>query len=174
MYKHARIKRDDGDDLTIWVNRRFVPTDEESQDLTKRQGARMGSGGNYRGGDRDQCNNHARNHHRTASSPYSGGVQAIERWAGAREGYFTITAQLEKWDNLVVGGSNSGANALYRAQRADGNNIRIGTEDIRDDADWTADGAVKFGSSWRAQGYGRESCPGGRLKYEIIRTKYNV
>ena len=101
VYKHARIKRDDGDDFAIGDNRGFIPTDSAPHtDLDKRQRARPGSKAVYQCGNADRCGKHARNSDISSSSPSAGGVQTIKSWTDGQEGNFTVIAQLEKWDNL--------------------------------------------------------------------------
>ncbi|RBR26388.1 uncharacterized protein FIESC28_00793 [Fusarium coffeatum] len=169
MYKHSMFKRDDGDHVVVWVARSFT---EEEPSLTKRQGARPGRESGF-GTDSasDYCRDHKRQNHAGPNGPYSGGVQAMYRWArGHRGGSWPLG---KSWENLVIAGSNKGANAVYKARRVSGlGGARIGTMDVRNDADWTQNRAREFsGRGWRASSKGGETCViNSRINYEIVRT----
>ncbi|RBR23175.1 uncharacterized protein FIESC28_04030 [Fusarium coffeatum] len=172
MYKHSMFKRGDGDHIVIWVARSFL----EHQDgtLMKRQQARPGKNGNYRDNRiSDHCDRHSRQNHAGPNGPYSGGVQAMYRWADSHRGIFSVTTS---WENLMIAGSNTGANAVYKAKTKDGRGgTNIGTMDVRNDADWTQYRAIEFSGRWRASSKGEESCQGGkRISYEIVRSDYRV
>lgn len=179
MYKHSHIKRDDGDHINIWVDRRFaeeVDDDrEDEQDLAKRQGVRFADDANFNnvlGSDR--CDSHTRDDKTGPNAPYTGGLNAMFRWADTNKGAFYINDN-GPWHNLVVAGSNSGANTLYRVQAVTPTTVYyVGTKDIRNDVDWTNNRRRKFGSSWRASSTGRETCSLKRIRYQVIRTKYDV
>ena len=79
----------------------------------------------------------------------------------------------KSWENLVIAGSNKGANAVYKARRVSGlGGARIGTQDVRNDADWTQNRAREFsGRGWRASSKGGETCVlNSRINYEIVKT----
>ncbi|KAM0332092.1 hypothetical protein ACHAQA_002364 [Verticillium albo-atrum] len=193
MYRHSIMKRDDGDHVTIWVTRDYVEHDDDSndstevveideddedvdeEDLTKRQSARVGKDVFFHRGSLGgkTCMKHKRQNHTGPNGPMLGGVQAIYRWGDREAGSFMLHS---RWQNLVIAGSNKGANALYRARRASGfPELHIGSRDIRNDADWTQNRARKFNGVWRASSKGGETCQLlMRANYELIRTKYNV
>lgn len=179
MYKHSHIKRDDGDHINIWVDRRFadkVEDDgEDEQDLSKRQGIRLADNVDFQGNDHpDWCTDHTRDDKTGPNAPYTGGLNAMFRWADTNKGFFHITDG-GPWQNLVIAGSNTGANTLYRVQAVDpSDTFHVGLKDIRNDVDWTRNKRRKFGSSWRASSTGRESCSYHRIRYQVIRTKYDV
>lgn len=186
------IKRDDGDHITIWIDNGFVEVndDEADEDLAKRQNVRIAPGAQYKNSlARDWCADHIRNDHTGPNGPFSGGVQAIYRWAGGRDGYFSFgdesySDQPGTWRDFIIAGSNSGANAVYKARltgkpHPNWHERGVGTFDIRDDADWTQHKARKFGSSYRASSRGEERCgmPGEgrrRVLYEILRTSQSA
>jgi hypothetical protein len=184
VYKHSLIRREDGDHIIIWVDNRFVTEGEldavhgaekNEENLVERQSTRIGKEAEFeKWWISDWCRDHKRQDHTGPNGPYSGGVQAMYRWARAHGGgFFNVVGQ--DWQNLVIAGSNSGANALYRARSVRSTTGRLGTMDLRNDADWTQNRARKFGSSWRASSKGGETCDiNVRLNYEIIRTKYKV
>ena len=166
------FKRDDGDHIVIWVARTFL----EHQDgtLMKRQQARPGKNGHYEDTHAsDHCHSHKRKNHAGPNGPYSGGVQAMYRWANSHSGTFIV---LGNWENLMIAGSNTGANAVYRAKTMSGSGgTGIGTMDVRNDADWTQYRAIEFSGRWRASSKGEESCKGStRILYEIVRSDYRV
>lgn len=176
MYKHSHIKRDDGDHINIWVDRRFIEREEDEPDLAKRIKLRLGKGANFlTTAASDRCGSHSRDDKTGPNAPYTGGVKAIFNWANNHSGGLFIVGSGGEWNNLVVAGSNSGANALYRVNTVNSNNnCQVGTKDIRNDADWTKNRERKFGSSYRASSTGRETCTGTRTRYQVIRTKYDV
>lgn len=183
------IKRDSGDDITIWVNRAFVEGDQE-EDLVKRQRARPVQSGTWRPSmARDWCRDHHRVNHAGPNGPYSGGVQAMFRWADQNSGYFDFgdaaySQNRGGWREFVIAGSNSGANAVYKARLQaksppNWNRRAVGTEDVRNDADWTQHRARSFSGSWRASSKGKQLCgwpgEGSRwVDYEIVRVNRNV
>ncbi|RGP69507.1 hypothetical protein FSPOR_4611 [Fusarium sporotrichioides] len=178
MYKHSMFKRDDGDHVVVWVARDFVENENEvdhGQGIDKRQTARPGTkSGFVSDSQSDYCRDHKRENHAGPNGPYSGGVQAMYSWArGHSGGRWTVKSS---WKNLVLAGSNSGANAIYRARTTDGGETSIGTQDVRNDADWTRNRAREFsGRGWRASSKGGETCGGWtRINYEIIRTDYRL
>lgn len=171
VYKHAHIKRDDGDDIHIWVDRGFIEHDEE--ELAKRQEARPVT--SISDGISDYCRDHARNDATGPDSPFSGGTNALYRWARSHHGGSFSVSAAGGWKDLIVAGTNSGANAVYRASIARGGGTDIGTQDIRNDADWTRGRARNYNGRWRAQSYGRETCfIASRLKFEITNTNKRV
>ncbi|KAL9950164.1 hypothetical protein D7B24_008663 [Verticillium nonalfalfae] len=190
MYRHSLMKRDDGDHVTIWVARDYIAHDDDENDsteavnddedvdeegLTKRQSVRVGKEVFFHRGSLGgkTCMKHKRQNHTGPNGPTSGGVQAIYRWGDREAGSFMLHS---RWQNLVIAGSNKGANALYRARRASGfPELHIGSRDIRNDADWTQKRARSFNGVWRASSKGGETCQLlMRANYELIRTKYNV
>jgi hypothetical protein len=170
------VKRDDGDHVVVWVARDFVEdrnVADDRQGFSKRQGARPGDKSGF-GADTasDYCRDHKRQDHTGPNGPYSGGVQAMYRWArGHPGGSWPLGSS---WKNLVLAGSNKGANAIYKAKMVSGGDTWIGTQDVRNDADWTQKRAREFsGRGWRASSKGGETCVlWSRINYEIVRTDY--
>ena len=167
------FKRDDGDHIVIWVARSF--SEHQDGTLMKRQQARPGKNTYYREtGIADLCSGHRRQNHAGPNGPYSGGVQAMYRWANSHKGSFSVSGS---WENLMIAGSNTGANAVYKAKTKDGRGSTIvGTMDVRNDADWTQYRAIEFSGRWRASSKGGEDCQGSgiRILYEIVRSDYRV
>lgn len=172
------VKRDDGDHVIIWVDNSFNDTvPDESEGLSKRMGVRVGKGSGWSsaiGHIDDFCRNHDRTDWTHSGAPYSGGVKAMYQWARAsRAGNWDVPHG--RWQNLLVAGSNSGANALYRVYGRDSPGTSIGTKDVRNDADWTQKRARKFGNSWRAGSHGAHTCGVHfRVRHQLLRTKYDV
>ncbi|CEI70332.1 hypothetical protein FVEN_g1152 [Fusarium venenatum] len=174
MFKHSMFKRDDGDHIVVWVARDFV--EHQDKGVSKRQTARPGDkSGFYRDFISDYCRDHKRQNHAGPNGPYSGGVQAMYDWArGHAGGSWPLDIT---WKNLVLAGSNKGANAIYRAKTVSGpRETSIGTQDVRNDADWTRNRAQQFsGRGWRASSKGGETCLlNSRINYEIIKTDYRL
>lgn len=180
MYKHSHIKREDGDHINIWVNRRFVDSIENPQDterdLDKRQSLRLAENVIFRPGTSPQwCDSPERYDTTGSDSPFTGGLNAMLQWADTNSGSFYVRTGYEWW-NMVVAGSNSGANALYRVHRIDymGQEFYLGTDDFRKDVSWTGDRQRQYGSSWRASSTGQGTCTFGKLRYELTRTQYDA
>ncbi|CAF3590216.1 hypothetical protein SNK03_012905 [Fusarium graminearum] len=173
MYKHSMIKRDDGDHIVVWVARDFIEANDE-QGVSKRQSARPGTKSDFTSDNKaDYCRDHTRHDQTGPNGPYSGGVQAMYDWARNHSGgRWPLTSS---WKNLVLAGSNSGANALYKAKTT-GGETNIGTKDVRNDADWTRNRAREFsGRGWRASSKGGETCGlQVRINYEIVKTDYKL
>ncbi|KAH7024378.1 uncharacterized protein B0I36DRAFT_250525 [Microdochium trichocladiopsis] len=182
MYKHSLLKRGDGDHVTVWVDRRYVEHEDlheardteaalEERDINLRVGKDAAFSGSIIS---DYCYDHKRQDHTGPNGPTTGGVKAIYQWARAHGGGKFNVKSTTNWENLVVAGSNGGTNALYRARALSGG-TDIGTQDVRNDADWTLSKQRSFSGSWRASSKGGESCYlGRRINYELIRTQYNV
>ncbi|KAF4345165.1 hypothetical protein FBEOM_871 [Fusarium beomiforme] len=182
MFKHSVFKRNDGDHITIWVDRGYVEEDEDSEagfKHAKRQSTRLVGGSRYHGSDQyDTCYSHDRKDATVSISPFTGGIVSIRDWAAGRKGYFPFGGTHPVgWRSLLVAGSNSGANALYRARVQEGSisvHTGIGTEDVRDDAAWTNERRKLFNGRYRAASYGWETCKldgtGIRMNFEIRGT----
>lgn len=164
------MKRDDGDHVTIWVDRDFV---EESEGLVRRQGVRP-NGDEYRTSiSRHNCDRITRVNHTGPNSPTTGGLQAIERWTRANRGGWVIRAA---WKTLIIGGSNTGNNAAYRVhQTADRQSgTVIGTEDVQHDMEWTNGRAREFTGGWRARSKGTMRCAYLDSEYDIVKTSTRI
>lgn len=180
MYRHSIQKRHDGDHVTIWIDRSFIEGDvvEGPEDnLSKRQKTRIPQPNTFYRGTSDRCIDHKRQDHTGPNeSPMSGGVQAIYRWGRDTEGSFDLPNK--SWRTMIIGGSNSGANALYKARRKDGPNSYLGSHDVRNDADWTQKRAKKYSGVWRARSKGGQNCIRGlgvtRVLYEFEKTSIKV
>ncbi|KAF5989190.1 hypothetical protein FCOIX_48 [Fusarium coicis] len=140
MHKHSVLKRHDGDHVTIWVHSGLEDT--EGSKIEKRQRARNDAGGRFQTGGRysDFCYSHDRKKPKLDKhSPTSGGVEAMRSWARNTKGYWQLSAADRTWKDLVVAGSNGGANAKYRIKiiEVDTALIGMGTDDVAADADFT-------------------------------------
>nr|RBQ84599.1 hypothetical protein FVER53263_10761 [Fusarium verticillioides] len=164
MHKHSVLKRHDGDHVTIWVHSGIE--DVEDSKIEKRQRARNDAGGRFKTGGRysDFCYSHDRKKPKLdKNSPTSGGVEAMRSWARNTKGYWQLTADDRTWLDLVVAGSNGGANAKYRIKiiEVDTHYIGMGTDDVAADADFTRnENFVKIEGKWRSASYGWETCAG--------------
>lgn len=187
MYKHSVIKRHDGEEVTIWVDNGYeVAEGPEEDSLSKRQSARLWMGSQFlKSGLVDYCRNHDRRDITSSSSPFTGGVHAIASWARNNDGFFPWGDDHRGWGwrTILIGGSNAGRNARYRAavdRKAIGQTrVGLGTHDVRDDADWTRARQRQYNGKWRAASYGWQTCgiPGGgwgRVNYEIVSFDQNV
>ena len=190
VYKHSVIKRDDGDDVIVWVDNHFVDTEgpEEDPSLDKRQIKVQLKGGLYwvQGGSSDRCRDPDRKDATGPRGATTGGIDAMCRWAETHSGYFRYGNNFGGWGwrTIMIAGSNGGANARYRAQFITGQDsnqaMHIGTRDLYDDADWTRDRKQNYDGKWRAASYGWESCLGdtnlalGRANFELRPTTENI
>ncbi|TLD07472.1 hypothetical protein PgNI_11101 [Pyricularia grisea] len=68
----------------------------------------------------------------TSNAAYTGGCQAIHNWAAKRLGKWAIGAKVEGDINLIVAGSNSGANCRFVIRNNNEHTNFIGTADVRD------------------------------------------
>ncbi|TLD18486.1 hypothetical protein PspLS_10320 [Pyricularia sp. CBS 133598] len=68
----------------------------------------------------------------TTNSAYTGGCQAIHNWAAKRLGKWAIGAKVQGDINLIVAGSNSGANCRFVIRNNNEHTTFIGTADVRD------------------------------------------
>ncbi|KAK0382730.1 hypothetical protein NLU13_9826 [Sarocladium strictum] len=157
MYKHSVHRRNDGDHVTIWVNRSFRPTEESEVDLEAR-GVRLvaNKGGS---GDTDACKHSSFRTRTGPNGPFTGGLLQLSQWGNDNRGSF-LTSNND-WTDLVIAGSNSGSNAKFAARsKAAGNFIsRVGTFDIRDLArDTERMFKQQFDGRWRAAGEGTMPC----------------
>ncbi|TQN65828.1 hypothetical protein CSHISOI_09739 [Colletotrichum shisoi] len=174
--------RNDGDDITIWVDNGFREVEgPQERPLSKRQRGRLWLSHHYSasgGGISDVCRQHDRKDWTSGNPPYTGGVRAIAEWARDNKGYF-IWGDFGGgcvWRTALIGGSNSGRNARSRGRVTDpgiATRAFVGTDDVRDDANWTHDRGRDFSSStggWRVASYGWETCglPG---PYNVPRPK---
>lgn len=68
----------------------------------------------------------------TSKSAYTGGCKAIQDWASKRLGKWAISAKIQGDINLIVAGSNSGANCRFVIRNNNEHKTFIGTADVRD------------------------------------------
>ncbi|TLS22384.1 uncharacterized protein PpBr36_10083 [Pyricularia pennisetigena] len=68
----------------------------------------------------------------TATAAYTGGCQAIHNWAAKRLGKWAIGAKVQGDINLIVAGSNSGANCRFVIRNNNEHTTFVGTADVRD------------------------------------------
>lgn len=164
MYKHTVFKRDDGDDTTIWVDNSFEEDVDVgiSESLDKRG---LKTEGGYHGNSKGRmCQNYrAWSGFTGPTSPTTGGPQEIVRWARGRRGAwpFPVLPQsdLTKFRNLVVAGSNGGANAHIEAKRTGSLYCWVGTHDIADIAQGAMDRYQRnINGKWRVGASGEMSC----------------
>ncbi|KAK1990445.1 hypothetical protein LX36DRAFT_739015 [Colletotrichum falcatum] len=186
MYKHAVVKRDDGDHVTIWAHKGYVEAEgpEEKRPLTKRQTARLWMGSRFQTNPllADLCGDHDRRDWVSEKAPTTGGVHAMHQWGLDNMGFFPWGDGYGGWGwrTVLIAGSNGGDNARYRAQFVDGRRdwSGIGTRDVAADADWTRDRERNYNGKWRASSYGWESCGNtitpARANYEIRRFDEQV
>lgn len=197
MYKHTVYKRGNGDDYTLWVHNSFNDTaegDEESPEaestsqLAARQNVRVinNSQQNHRnidGGNRCRRQNiHGTTHPNAA---FTGGANAIIRWADSQNGRFYADANCcrdPKRVNLIVAGTNSGANIRFgigvHPSNAAGYTI-VGSRDVGDVTRTSRDSYQrKYGNRWRVQSHGAFRCdhdgwwasPGGWVEWVLHRS----
>ncbi|KAI9150706.1 hypothetical protein HJFPF1_10482 [Paramyrothecium foliicola] len=130
MFKHSVVRRDDGDHVTIWVARSFTSLDESPEHLEER-GVRTGSQWLGRGSP-DLCGHSSFRQTTNPNSPFTGGILEMSTWGNNNRGEFMLPES--GWSDLIITGSNSGANARFSTSgSSSGNSITyVGSYDIRD------------------------------------------
>ncbi|KAL2214747.1 hypothetical protein CC79DRAFT_1363494 [Sarocladium strictum] len=153
MYRHSVVKRDDGDHVTIWVHNSF-----EEGETVEELPAGLDSGAVEVAGD-DASDTKLAKRQKTAiknewegvlrghecwwdktiyhddtgpTAPYTGGLNAVVSWGRNRKGGWWVRSTRDR--DLIVAGSNSGANMRFHA-RSESNlasNIaaHIGAQDV--------------------------------------------
>lgn len=165
MYKHTVYKRHDGDDITIWVHNSFVEdTDVGISEAPDKRALK--SQYHYSS---DPNGKMCSNYHDWAGdtgtwSPTTGGPNEMIQWAKSRKGVWSFTvlpaSDLRRYHNLVVAGSNGGANARLEAKRTHGDLYGwIGTYDVAE----VVRGAVnrfqkKINGKWMVGASGKMDC----------------
>ncbi|KAG7115408.1 hypothetical protein HYQ44_007593 [Verticillium longisporum] len=174
MIRHSLIRRADGDDITIWVHNSYQENDTGEEEDSSTSEAALAARAHVWGGSFDsglhhnQCGHSSFEGLTSDRSAYTGGVQEMYRWANTRRGGFSLQSFCcggnGNYDNIVIAGSNSGANARFGIRQTDEDRIlpgRVGTEDIRDLAGDSLDRYQQNRNGWRVAARGQMSCATG-------------
>jgi hypothetical protein len=157
VYKHSVVKRQDEEDITVWVHKSFEEYDiaveqsleqslEQPSELDKRdQRLNIPGGiGWWEHGLAIMCHSPERFDVTGPKGAFTGGIIHMRDWCyNLGRGNFPLGGPNygSGWRTLMIAGSNSGANVMYRAQlRPGGNNnkvVFIGVLDMWDDLRWT-------------------------------------
>ncbi|KAL2212799.1 hypothetical protein CC79DRAFT_1379851 [Sarocladium strictum] len=173
MYKHSVVKRDDEEDITVWVHKSFeedgIPAEqslEQSSELNKRD-QRLNTPGIewWEHGLAIMCHSPERYDVTGPKGAFTGGIIHMRDWCyNLGRGNFPLGGPYygSGWRTLMTAGSNSGANVMYRAQlRPGGNNnkaVFIGVLDIWDDLKWTYSKRKVYSGKERAASWGYKRC----------------
>ena len=171
VFRHSLIRRADGDDVTIWVHNSYQEHKEEAAPAVEARAYVWGDGGH--GFDPkifyDQCAGSDYSGLTSKVSAFTGGVWEMYRWANTRRAGFEVPAYCcpgDGWttfENLVIAGSNAGANARFGVKHYFADDRRypllVGTEDIRDVTRETlARFQANYDGKWRVASSGRMAC----------------
>ncbi len=176
VFKHAVLRQPDGDDIIIWASNSLQDAEDdedgEQEDATtrpveKRQQQYVDqSWVNFRSGGPDQCGHSSMSGRTGSLSPFTGGILAMARWGHAYNQHARFSLGDDGWRNIVVAGSNSGANARFSCRRVrDAAAIGFGqthwSVGSRDIADLARDTEARYKqqiNGWRASANGRMPC----------------
>lgn len=171
MYKHTSVKRSDDEEWTIWVHKSFQESQANETDvapgLQPRQLRARPIAPFFRSREDRQCHySSTLDDETTSGSPTTGGTQEMQRWADSRNnmGFFDLDSAFIQANgnvDLIVAGSNGGANAVFIAKKHPldfGRWAYVGTYDIY----WMIDAANKFqrkiNGKWRLGVHGGVRC----------------
>lgn len=182
-FKHAVIRRDDGDDITIWVHRSFV--EERDTSLTGTLAGRQARPwGSFQPSDKPwgphlACRGYSHVDKTNSSSPYAESAEYLATWAKNTNGHFTagplFTGQglvYDAWTDFVVAGTNSGGNAVFSVGFPGSTTFRsarMSTVNIFDLVDYSLTHFKrKYGSTWRVEAQGNAYC------YQVVYIHENT
>ncbi|KAH7362134.1 hypothetical protein B0T11DRAFT_81046 [Plectosphaerella cucumerina] len=189
MFPHSLIRRKGGDDITIWVNNNYQEgepladdDDEKASALGKRQSARPNDNAYTIQGGQNQRLCSAISvppdvHLTRPDSAFTGGAHAMIAWGRRSYGFFKFAGKSgTSWTDVLLGGSNSGANARFSIIKEDGHlETRIGTGDVALLVDYVVPKfQVNYGDGWRIAAQGRAGCPDGGMKFELKKTDKRI
>ena len=180
MYKHTVYKRADGDDYTVWVYNGYNETESEPEAIespeaenqldARQERVRVINNNqqNYRNenGGR-KCSHQYVEGTTHPNAAFTGGANAIVRWADSQNGRFYMNAGCcrdPKRVNLIIGGSNSGANLRFGVGVHPGNAqgyVWVGSQDVGIITRGARDNYQRnYGNGWRVQAHGGMRCDG--------------
>ena len=157
------LKRSSGDDSTIWVHNSWQDEKrEEAPHQSEKRALHIWEGAYNRGGGAYMCWDFVDAYDRTtANSPFTGGAHNILAWASNNRGFFDLNSGCCPYlSDLIISGSNSGANAAYSVQPWYQRRFLLGSGDIADGVRVMRDRYQKKDSrgSWRVAGGGMLEC----------------
>ncbi|KAI3576164.1 hypothetical protein IWW34DRAFT_880080 [Fusarium oxysporum f. sp. albedinis] len=193
MYKHSILKHSDGSDYSIWVHSSFNPNflaDEESGNDVPDLGKRWdGFTGAYNrmpkqfklDEDSNTCSWSDWVKRTDKHSAFAGGADAIIQWTRKNRGGWKLGPDDAYYSSdILVGGSNTGANMRFSVRKSQGRTVILGTKDV---GGVTRDAFHKFrrkiNGVWRMAGKGKMRCWTGDdgaslLRWEIDRSDRDV
>ncbi|KAG5789386.1 hypothetical protein H9Q69_011551 [Fusarium xylarioides] len=195
MYKHSILKHSDGSDYSIWVHNSFdsdVKDDEKSANDTSALGKRSWGGIDASTNDRmpngfkfddhsDTCGKSDWKKRTSKFSPFADGADAIVEWTFKNNGGWRLAPEEAFYStDILIGGSNTGANMRFSVRKNAGRVVILGTKDVRD---ITTEASHRFKRMirgvWRMAGKGKMGCWDGneqktRLWWEIDRSDRDI
>ncbi|KAF4440996.1 hypothetical protein FACUT_3025 [Fusarium acutatum] len=193
MYKHSILKHSDGSDYSIWVHNSFDPDvkdDEKSANDAPALGKRWEESGsaNDRMPNRfefdehtDTCGKSDWKKRTDKHSPFVIGADAIIEWTWKNKGGWRIAAEDAYYStDLLISGTNTGANMRFSVRKDPGRFLILGTKDVRD---VTSEAYRRFKKKisgvWRMAGKGKMKCWDGNeeknmLRWEIDRSDRDI
>ncbi|KAF5594963.1 hypothetical protein FPCIR_4587 [Fusarium pseudocircinatum] len=193
MYKHSILKHSDGSDYSIWVHNSFDPKfvdDAQSANdtfaLDKRwepeehTNDRMPN--RFKFDDvQHTCGSSDYKKRTDKHSPFADGADAFVEWTFKNKGGWRIAPEDAYYStDILIGGSNTGANMRFSVRKDPGRVVILGTKDIRY---VTAAGSRKWRKKitgvWRMAGKGKMKCWDGiegtnMLRWEIDRSDRDI
>ncbi|KAH7362249.1 hypothetical protein B0T11DRAFT_297706 [Plectosphaerella cucumerina] len=183
-FKHAVIRRDNGDDITIWVHRSFVEERDPSLSgpLTERQVRPWDKfrPSTYPWSPRLSCTYYTHVDKTNSTSPLADSAAYLATWAKNTNGMFAAVSYTtpqgvivwDTWSDFVVAGTNSGGNAVFSVGfpgSTRGQTAAVLTANIFDLVDHShTHFKRKYGSTWRVEAEGKATC------YQAIASHQNV
>lgn len=167
VFKHSMMKRSNGENITFWLHNSWQDEKREEappQSKNSKRGLHIWEGGYTRnsGGAGYKCDPLIDAYGSSyANSPYTGGVNNILTWSKANQGYFDLRVGCCPYlSDIIISGSNNGANAAYSVQPWKQRRYLVGSSDIADGVRLMRDRYQKkdTSGSWRVQGGGILDC----------------
>ncbi|KAF4495119.1 hypothetical protein FAGAP_8733, partial [Fusarium agapanthi] len=194
MYKHSVLTHADGSDYSIWVHNSFDPDvkdDEKSANDVPALGMRSWKEDAY-ANDRmpnrfefdqhtDTCAKSSWKKKTNNRSPFADGADALIEWTYKNKGGWRLGVQDSYYStDILIGGTNTGANMRFSVRKEPGRIVILGTKDVGD----AVGGAYhkfkkRIKGVWRMAGKGKMKCWDGSdlknmLHWEIDRSDRDI
>ncbi|KAF5637943.1 hypothetical protein F52700_4646 [Fusarium sp. NRRL 52700] len=195
MYKHSVLKHSNGSDYSIWVHNSFDPDvndGEESTNDVSALGKRSWEQETYvndRMPNRFEFDSHTDTCEKSSfekktynKSPFADGANAIIEWTNKNKGGWRIGVQDAYYStDILIGGSNTGANMRFSVRKEPGRVVILGTKDVGDAVGGAFDKFKKtIKGVVRMSGKGKMKCWNGAsntkemLYWEIDRSDRDI
>lgn len=183
MYKHSILKHYNGSDYSIWVHNSFDPDvkdDEKSADDVSALGKRSWEEEAYAN---DRMPNRSEFHNQTDTcaksdfkketnnrSPFANGANALINWTSKNKGGWRIGATDSYYStDILIGGTNMGANMRFSVRKEPGRIVILGTKDVGDAVGGAYDKFKKeIQGVARMAGKGKMKCWDGNNKKNML------